>query len=78
MDAQRDALRTPARQYTTNIGSVEDTVWQAALEAGWTDDQLTELPVHVTLNLPTHYFNPLTETEPNLPTPPPLLPAGYR
>ncbi|WP_411285648.1 carboxymuconolactone decarboxylase family protein [Lapillicoccus sp.] len=71
-DAKLDALLTLARQYTTNIGSVEDTVWQAALEAGWTDEQLTELTVHVTLNLLTNYFNHFIETELDLPAAPAL------
>lgn len=34
-----------------------------ALEAGWSDEQLTELSAHVTLNLLTNYFNHYVETE---------------
>jgi len=71
-DAQFDALLTLARHYTTNIGSVEDASWQAALDAGWSDEQLTELSAHVTLNLLTNYFNHFVETDLDLPAAPAL------
>ncbi len=67
-----DALLTLARQYTTNIGSVEDTAWQAALDAGWSDQELTELSAHVTLNLLTNYFNHFVKTDLDLPAAPAL------
>ena len=67
-----DALLTLARQYTTNIGSVDDASWQAALDAGWTDEELTELSAHVTLNLLTNYFNHLVKTDLDLPAAPAL------
>jgi len=70
LDTKLDALLTLARQYTTNIGSVEDVSWQAALDAGWTDEQLTELSAHVTLNLLTNYFNHFVETDLDLPAAP--------
>lgn len=72
MDARLDALLMLARQYTTNFGSVEDTAWQAALDAGWTDEQLTELSAHVTLNQLTNYFNHLVKTDLDLPPAPAL------
>lgn len=71
-DAKLDTLLTLTREYTTNIGSVDDTTWKAALEAGWTDEQLTELSVHVTLNLLTNYFNHFVETDLDLPAAPAL------
>lgn len=43
-----------------------------ALDAGCTDEQLTELSVHVTLNLFTNYFNHFVETELDLPASPAL------
>jgi len=67
-----DALLTLARQYTTNIGSVEDTAWQAALDAGWSDQELTELSAHVTLNILTNYFNHFVKTDLDLPAAPAL------
>ncbi|MGB3827920.1 MAG: carboxymuconolactone decarboxylase family protein [Ornithinimicrobium sp.] len=71
-DAKLDALLTLARQYTTNVGAVEDAAWQDALDAGWTDEQLTELSAHVTLNLLTNYFNHFVETDLDLPAAPAL------
>ena len=71
-DAKLDALLTLARQYTTNIGAVEDVAWQAALDAGWTDEELTELSAHVTLNLLTNYFNHYVKTDLDLPAAPAL------
>ncbi len=69
-DAKLDALLNLARQYTTNTGTVEDAAWQAALDAGWSDEQLTELPAHVTLNLLTNYFNHFVKTDLDLPAAP--------
>ncbi len=71
-DPKLGALLGLAREYTGNIGSVEDGTWQTALEAGWTDAQLTELSVHVTLNLFTNYFNHFVETELDIPPAPQL------
>lgn len=71
-DAKLAALLTLARQYTTNLGTVQDASWQAALDAGWTDEQLTELSAHVTLNLLTNYFNHFVETDLDLPAAPAL------
>lgn len=71
-DPKLDALLDLAREYTANVGSVQDTTWQAAVDAGWTDEQLTELSVHVTLNLFTNYFNHFVGTELDLPEAPAL------
>jgi len=71
-DAKLAALLALAREYTEHVGTVEDATWQTALEAGWTDEQLTELSVHVTLNLFTNYFNHFVQTELDLPAAPPL------
>lgn len=71
-DAKLDALLILARQYTTTIGTVDDAAWQRALDAGWTDDQLTELSAHVTLNLLTNYFNHFVKTDLDLPAAPAL------
>ena len=71
-DGKLAALLSLARQYTTNIGTVEDASWQAALDAGWTDEQLTELSAHVTLNLLTNYFNHFVKTDLDLPAAPAL------
>ncbi len=71
-DPKLDALLALAREYTSNVGSVQDTTWQTAVDAGWTDEQLTVLSVHVTLNLFTNYFNHFVGTELDLPEAPAL------
>ncbi len=71
-DTKLHALLELAREYTKNVGSVDDATWQTALDAGWTDEQLTELSVHVTLNLFTNYFNHFVQTDLDLPAAPPL------
>jgi AhpD family alkylhydroperoxidase len=71
-DPKLAALLDLARAYTGNVGTVDDAAWQAALDAGWTDAQLSELSVHVTLNLFTNYFNHFVETDLDLPRAPAL------
>ncbi|MGA8210091.1 MAG: carboxymuconolactone decarboxylase family protein [Nocardioidaceae bacterium] len=69
-DPKLAALLTLAREMTLRVGDVEDASWQAALDAGWSDVELTELTTHVTLNLFTNYFNHLVRTEVDLPAAP--------
>lgn len=71
-DPKLAALLDLAREYTGNVGTVADATWQAALDAGWSDAQLTELSVHVTLNLLTNYFNHFVGTDLDLPEAPSL------
>ncbi len=71
-DDKLAALLALARETAGNTGSVKDSTWQAALDAGWTDAELTELSAHVTLNLFTNYFNHLVETELDIPAAPGL------
>ena len=71
-DPKLAALLRVARETVGNVGNVEDATWQAALDAGWSDTELTELSVHVTLNLFTNYFNHLVHTELDLPPAPGL------
>ena len=52
-----------AREFTSNVGTVQDSTWPATIAAGWTDEQLTELAVHVTLNLFTNYFSHFVHTD---------------
>jgi AhpD family alkylhydroperoxidase len=61
-----------ARQSTANKGTVKDDAWQAALDAGWTDAELTELSAHIAVNLFTNYFNHLVETDLDVPAAPRL------
>lgn len=71
-DPKLAALLAVAREASGNVGEVDDRTWQSALDAGWTDTELTELSVHVTLNLFTNYFNHLVQTELDLPAAPGL------
>ncbi len=69
-DAKLAALLTLAREYTRDVGNASDATWQAALNAGWDEEQLTELSVHVTLNLFTNYFNHFVQTDLDVPAAP--------
>ncbi len=69
-DSKLDALLRLAREYTAEVGSTSDETWQAALDAGWSTEQLTELSTHVTLNLLTNYFNHHVHTELDVPAAP--------
>lgn len=71
-DAKLDALLRLARDYTAQVGNTSDEAWQAASDAGWSDEQLTELSIHVTLNLFTNYFNHHVHTELDVPEAPAL------
>ncbi|GAA1448762.1 carboxymuconolactone decarboxylase family protein [Mycobacterium cookii] len=69
-DPALDALLTLAREYTAKVGNTSDAAWQAALDTGWSVEQLTELSAHVTLNLLTNYFNHHVHTELDVPQAP--------
>ncbi len=71
-DDKLAALLTLAREMTSDKGTVADASWDRAIEAGWSDTELTELSVHVTLNLFTNYYNHLVGTELDLPEAPSL------
>jgi alkylhydroperoxidase family enzyme len=71
-DPKLAALLTLVRESTANIGDVDDATWQAALDAGWTDAELTEVSVHIALNLFTNHFNHLVQTDLDLPPAPGL------
>ena len=66
------ALVTLVREQAGNVGHVQDSTWQAAIDAGWTDAELTESSAVVALNLFTNYFNHLVGTELDLPAAPSL------
>lgn len=71
-DPKLDALLALAREFTADVGNTSDQAWQTALDAGWSDEQLTELTTHVVLNLLTNYFNHHVHTELDLPAAPTL------
>lgn len=71
-DPKLAALMAVTREAAANVGHVEDATWQAALDAGWSDVELTEVAIHVSLNLFTNYFNHLVQTDLDLPAAPGL------
>lgn len=71
-DAKTAALVALVREQAANVGHVEDSSWQAALDAGWSDTELAESSAVVALNLFTNYWNHFVETELDLPAAPEL------
>jgi len=71
-DPKLASLLTLVREQAAHVGDVQDSTWQAALAAGWTDAELTETAAVVALNLFTNYFNHLVQTELDLPPAPAL------
>lgn len=64
------ALAALARAYVEGVGDVPDDLWDAGLAAGWTDAQLAELAIHVTVNQLTNHVNHYLGTELDLPPAP--------
>ncbi len=62
-----------ARAAAANFGYVSDPIWQAALDAGWREDELAEAFAHIMANLFTNYFNHYAGTELDIPAAPPLV-----
>ncbi len=71
-DPKLAALLAVVREQTGSVGNVDDSTWQAALDAGWSDVELTETSAVVALNLFTNYFNHLVRTDLDLPAAPSL------
>ncbi|MBO0594964.1 carboxymuconolactone decarboxylase family protein [Nesterenkonia sp. E16_7] len=71
-DPKLHALLQVAREAAAEKGNVQDATWQAALDAGWSTQELTELTSHVALNLYTNYFNHMVKTELDVPAAPSL------
>lgn len=69
-DSRLQALLVVTREITAHLGEVSDATYQRAQQAGFSEQQLTELYAHVAVNMFTNYFN-------HYPTPsstyPPLL-----
>ncbi len=57
-DPKLGSLLALVREQAAHVGNVQDSTWQAALDAGWTDAELTETSAVVALNLFTNYFQP--------------------
>ncbi|MGY1682184.1 carboxymuconolactone decarboxylase family protein [Geodermatophilus sp. SYSU D01176] len=69
-DPELAALLTLVRESAGAVGPVGDRSWQAALDAGWSDTELTEASVHIALNLFTNHVNHPVQTELDLPAAP--------
>ena len=62
-DAKIDALAGVVREAAANAGNVTDDTWNAALHAGWSDQQLTEAFAYLGLTVFTGYFLNYAQTE---------------
>lgn len=71
-DPALDTMLAVVRDAAANAGSVADTTWTAALDAGWTATELTEAFAHLAANLFTNYFNHYVGTELDVPAAPQL------
>uniref|UniRef100_UPI0027E41F01 carboxymuconolactone decarboxylase family protein n=1 Tax=Streptomyces sp. AC627_RSS907 TaxID=2823684 RepID=UPI0027E41F01 len=69
-DPKLDALLNVVREAVAQVGVVSDTNWKTAQQAGWTDTELAELPLHIALNTYTNTFNRWANTELDFPTVP--------
>lgn len=71
-DPKLAAITEVAREAAARTGNVSEAAWQAALDAGWTDEELAEAFAHIAANLFTNYFNHYAGTELDVPAAPPL------
>ncbi len=71
-DDKLSTLAAVAREAAGNTGTVRDQTWDTALDAGWTQDELSEVFAHIALNLFTNYFNHYAGTELDVPQAPAL------
>lgn len=69
-DPKLTALLNVARAISDNAGDVDETTWNRARDAGWSDTELTELFTHVIVNIFTNYFNHYAHTELDIPAAP--------
>jgi AhpD family alkylhydroperoxidase len=72
LDPKLDPLLAVARYAATNRGAVDEHLWQQAVDAGWSDEDLAELFTHIAFYTFTNYFSHYGETEVDLPPAPPL------
>ena len=62
-DAKVDALTRVVREATANSGNVADATWKAGLQAGWSDEHLTEAFAFLGLTMFTGYFLNYSQTD---------------
>ena len=62
-DAKIDALTRVVREAAANSGNVTDATWNAAQQAGWSDEHLTEAFAFLGLTMFTGYFLNFAQTD---------------
>jgi hypothetical protein len=62
-DAKIDVLAGLVREAAANSGNVADAAWQAAQQAGWSDQQLTDAFAYVGATVFTGYFLNYAQTD---------------
>lgn len=66
-DGHVDAIAAVVREATAHAGKVSDAAWRTALDAGWSDEQLTEAFAYLGLTVFTAYFLNYAETDLDVP-----------
>ena len=62
-DAKIDGLASLVREAAANSGNVTDAKWAAALQAGWSDEQLADAFVYLGATVFTGYFLNYAQTD---------------
>jgi len=62
-DSKIDVLTAVVREAAAYSGSVDDTTWKSAQDAGWNDEQLSEAFAYLGLTVFTGYFLNYAQTE---------------
>jgi hypothetical protein len=62
-DAKIDVLTNLVREAAANSGNVTDATWNAAQQAGWSDEQLTDAFVYLGLTVFTGFFLNYAQTD---------------
>lgn len=69
-DDDLSALLDVAREVAANKGHVADDTWQAALDGGWSEEQLLEAFADTIRTILTNYFNHVAGTDIDIPKAP--------
>jgi hypothetical protein len=62
-DPKIDALTGLVREAAANAGNVNDAIWKAAQQAGWSDEQMTDAFAYVGATVFTGYFLNYAQTD---------------
>jgi alkylhydroperoxidase family enzyme len=77
-DARTAALLAVVREAAANGGVVGRAAWTTATAAGWSDEQLIEAFVHLTLTVFVDYFVNYAGTSLDVPPAPPITKGGEK